>query len=337
MSHDTLLALAGAMGAVALLAGWRAVTVRDRGFFAVALATPVVAGIVGSVLFSAVAVANTGRPPLRLPFLTARLASTPAGLATLHKACPSSDLTICRYRDRLPVDWTDFLFDRQAGVYAAAPPHHRHALADEQYRFAAAVFAHAPLRTLGTIAGDVSKQLVTTDLADLRQREKARYFDAHFPVPVMAQARGSRVWQDAAILDRMHGRDTAAALVAAALLLAAAGLRRRIGLPREAVGIIMLILAGVLLNALICGSLASPWGRFQARVLWVVPAVAGSLAAAMFVSWLRKKGHGDERVGPEYLGVDARSGGGAGPRAGGGAVARTDEGDLARLSRTRAF
>jgi hypothetical protein len=38
-----------------------------------------------------------------------------------------------------------------------------------------------------------------------------------------------------------------------------------------------LIVFGVMLNALICGALAAPYDRFQARVIWLVPVAASVL------------------------------------------------------------
>ena len=39
-----------------------------------------------------------------------------------------------------------------------------------------------------------------------------------------------------------------------------------------------IVLMGVLANAIICGALASPYDRFQARVIWLVPLVALAVA-----------------------------------------------------------
>jgi hypothetical protein len=38
-----------------------------------------------------------------------------------------------------------------------------------------------------------------------------------------------------------------------------------------------LICVGVVVNALICGVLGGPFDRYQSRVIWLIPAVAGAL------------------------------------------------------------
>jgi formate/nitrite transporter FocA (FNT family) len=39
-----------------------------------------------------------------------------------------------------------------------------------------------------------------------------------------------------------------------------------------------LVVAGVLANAIVCGALASPADRFQARVIWLIPLLAVGMA-----------------------------------------------------------
>ncbi len=60
--------------------------------------------------------------------------------------------------------------------------------------------------------------------------------------------------------------------------------RRRMGrarsLPHRMTQCIALALAGVAVNALVCGLLASPLDRFQARVVWVLPLAAWLAALA---------------------------------------------------------
>jgi hypothetical protein len=34
------------------------------------------------------------------------------------------------------------------------------------------------------------------------------------------------------------------------------------------------IIAGVVLNAIVCGAVSGPWGRYQARVVWLIPMAA---------------------------------------------------------------
>ena len=67
--------------------------------------------------------------------------------------------------------------------------------------------------------------------------------------------------------------------------LAAAGLAIlwwRGTLTRRERSIVLFVLAALLLNAAICGALSGPHPRYQARVVWLLPLLAGAL-------WLRAR------------------------------------------------
>ena len=59
------------------------------------------------------------------------------GTAYLQQSCPESGFVLCDYKDRLPIDWRDFLFDEspEKGVFGAVPVETQLALADEQVAF----------------------------------------------------------------------------------------------------------------------------------------------------------------------------------------------------------
>ena len=56
-------------------------------------------------------------------------------------------------------------------------------------------------------------------------------------------------------------------------------MNRTISVPDHVLLFSALILVGLLVNGLVCGVLASPLGRFQARIIWVVPFLALTIAA----------------------------------------------------------
>lgn len=280
VSHDSLMILSGLLAILGSALGWRLVGGTRRWWLIAALAAPPLAGLFATLLFGAAATVATGEPPLRFPFLSARLASTPAGLDYLARACPSAGWALCPYRKRLPVSWTTFLFDTRAGVFPVASLAERRRMSGEQYRFAFALAADAPLQVSARLGADVVAQLITTDLEDLRQAEKAGDFRQLLPVELLDRMRKTQVWQDSTVLDRLHEREVVLSVSSAFFLLACLLFRRRLGLRESDVWLIVMVLAGVLLNALICGVLTSPWGRFQARLSWCLPLLALLLLAA---------------------------------------------------------
>ena len=46
-------------------------------------------------------------------------------------------------------------------------------------------------------------------------------------------------------------------------------------------------LAGLALNAAICGALSGPKGRYEMRVIWILPLIAGAIASTGSVNWRR--------------------------------------------------
>jgi hypothetical protein len=47
------------------------------------------------------------------------------------------------------------------------------------------------------------------------------------------------------------------------------------------------VLAGIALNAVICGALSGPKGRYEMRLIWVLPLIAGAIASTRTVHWRR--------------------------------------------------
>jgi hypothetical protein len=284
MSHDSHLAIAALLIPAVILLAWRHAGVSGRARLAwlSVLVAPLLAGMVGGVLFSQMAVARTGAPPLRLPHLTAQIVNLPAGQRYLREHCGSADFAVCAYRDRLPVHWIAFLFDRSpaTGVFGVAPDEQKRKFGEEQYRFALAVAAEYPVSLASSLVLQGLRQVGTFDLADLDQRAKAAYFTADYPAGVYAEIRQSALWANP---DLLHALDRATMMTAvlgcAALIILFLGHALKWAvLPDHVVRFAILVLLGILANDIVCGVLASPLGRFQARLIWLVPFLALALA-----------------------------------------------------------
>lgn len=286
-SHAALLAVLGA-GALALrLLPRRPRAPRPRG----AVAIPVLAlgcALAGGAAFEQAARLVHGAPPLARPHLTAHLVDLGPGARHARESCPGSGYALCAHADRLPVDWIDFLFSRdpRTGVFAVAGPAGQRALSDEQLRFAAATLASEPAATLGGLARDGLAQVWTLSLADVPvTREREAFLERGFPPDLVRLIRGSAVFERPGLAAAMtRVAEASSALAAAALALWAAarlGRDRAAGAPAgdpdpgpDPTIVLVVCLAGLLANALICGVLASPYGRFQARVTWILPLMA---------------------------------------------------------------
>lgn len=262
-----------------------------------ALSGAVALAVLAEVGFARAVERAVGAPPLRLPHLTARLVDGGPGTVYLQTQCPRLPArerwAACDFVDRYPLAWTDFLFeaDPARGVFAPARPDLKRRLSEEQVALAWQVLRQAPGPVLADLAADLPRQLLAFDIDiwGLGPRELAMYRGRVPPdlLAAMARSRGAQHpgWQSVA------SALTLASVTAAALVLAALMLRRRAfphapGTEARLWPATAVLLAGLVLNAAVCGLLASPLDRFQARVVWLVPL----LAAAWWAGWWATRG-----------------------------------------------
>ncbi|TCP36025.1 hypothetical protein [Sphingomonas sp. BK235] len=231
-------------------------------------------GVAGEAAFGAAVRAATGAGPVRPPFVAARLIADGPGRRYLAHACAEgSTLTLCRYRTRIPDDSDAFLWASTPGSFMAMPAEDRRRVAAEERGFALAVLADAPLAVIGTSLRNIGGQLLRWQVDDIADARRGGVNRAKLPPEVRAAYDRTR----AAHGDFPSGYYDALALpvtlLAAAVLLALA-LPRRAGMPAARRGYVAVVVAGILLNAAVCGAFSKPHDRYQSRVIWLVPLLA---------------------------------------------------------------
>ncbi len=252
-------------------------------------------GLAGQIAFGVAVRMISDAPPLGRPHITAHLVDLGPGTRYAQESCPESGYALCAYADRLPVDWIAFLFSRdpETGVAAIAPVDVQRALADEQIRFALGTLAAEPVATLGGLTYDGVRQLWTLSIEDVAQTRRSQTFlESNFPADLVALTQASRLYDTPEMLvvvTRITQISTALAGVLLAALLLTGRARGMAGGPAERGrrldpqlrALLWIVLAGLVINALVCGILASPYGRFQARIAWLLPFLALLSLAAM--------------------------------------------------------
>ena len=277
IAHDTHLLVAAAVVGASLAAR---LATRRVAWPALGVALGVVAvGVAAGMAFDAAVLDRTGQAPVRLPFMTAHLVGKPVLARFLATHCDGDPAPwhVCAYRGRLPLNWIDFLFDnRPTGTFAIAAPDARLAISREDVPLMLAVMRDAPGATAAALITDAGRQLGAFTLADLSQRDKAGYIDLHFPPAVRSSIHATRLWASNAAIDGLSRLQVAGVVVSLPVIgLAVLGLsRRRDGSAEPYLLLTWLVAAGVVGNAVVCGVLASPYDRFQARVVWLVPLLA---------------------------------------------------------------
>ena len=272
LAHSTHLAVLAALTVLCALA--RVVGISTLGWPVLARMVAVVAATVALEAGARSAMERAaGLPAQGLPFLTAHLVDGGPGTAFVRDRCPGSGFAICEQADALPVEWRHFLFR------IAAPDAYRSRLAAEDTRFALAVLRHDPAAVVGLALRDAARQVAMIGLGTtpIRAAIGERGALETSTSPVADEVREGRLYEAGWFYDAVSRSNAAAVLIGLVALAGVAALPGRDhGGPGSRVlsRLLTVVLSGLLLNAAICGILASPYDRFQARVAWLIPFLA---------------------------------------------------------------
>lgn len=274
--HSSHLLIAGAI--VAIAAPWglsKRYSVSWGGVGIIVLS--IVTGFVGEAAFGFAVKKLTGTSPIRPPFVMARVIADGPGYDFLKEKCPDAGFVVCDYLDRLPTLNSDvFLWsqDPTQGVFTPEPEERKRALSEEQFRFAIAVVAYDPIGYLKSASFNIWSQLSQFGLSEFNYStiQLQRYKDK---VPEPYQ---SEILETPAARGNMPIRIlTPITYVSVFLSLAIYSYsifrRRKSYISQPSIVFSTVILWGILANAIICGLLSTPHDRYQARVIWLIPAL----------------------------------------------------------------
>ena len=274
LAHSSHILILLALALPALIVGIFALRPWRRG--ATVVIAVALVGLTGESAFSLGVTALTGTPPIRPPFLTARLIEDGPGLAYLDAHCRPAHFHLCRYRDRLPLNSDIFLWGSKtiSGVFMAVPYHEQRALAAEQVAFVSAVVADRPLAVLTSTLAATGRQFQAVGLAEFNvSPTEARIFAKKLPAGPRAEMLTSGALRN--VLPTRAVTLLMALWAVAGLSITAIALCYRATRPAAAFGIILT--GGWLADVVVCGALSTPHDRYQARVLWVFALAAITL------------------------------------------------------------
>jgi hypothetical protein len=246
-----------------------------------------------------------GRPSLngeRPPFLTARIIADGPGRWYLEKHCGQLKWVICDHVHNLSDDPDNFLWGAD-GIYQNGSDRDNLRMVQEEIPFVLATLRAYPREQIFRSADNFWGQLKTFGFDDLGP---SSWVLDEFG-PVLPRARSSyvksRQARNALPLDLLTSIQIWAALPSLAVIAAFVPLlwRRhpsRRHFPRIA-GLSVVILSMVVANALITGTLSMVEDRFQCRVIWLVPFLAGMCVLDWWESRKPQDGGGsrDENLG----------------------------------------
>lgn len=243
------------------------------------LATPVVLAIAAHLAVNSYARHEVALSPASPIFLLARLIGDGPAFDYLQQACPERHFKLCAYLDDMPADSDAFLWGQDSVFVRAGGP----ALRDEARAIVAGTLQTYPARSLGNMALNAVRQFFAIGTGDwLRPNppsEAISQYIAYFFPNAADDYAGSRQNTGRLPLTALRCSHALFGLtgLAAGFFLMLEFARRREMRP---VALFLVILAGLVGNAIITGSLSGVHARYQSRVIWLVVFYAGIGALA---------------------------------------------------------
>lgn len=252
-----------------------------------------------------------GQPAIWPPFVLARVLADGPGTLYLQEVCPRDPdrFTLCRYLNELPpVDADHFLWEMDSGfgVFVRATNREQRAIVREQWDLIIpAVLARPGMQIRATLHNTL-RQLGLVGVEEFVWRERIRRgFAARFPTQLDELNRTrlpgtGEAWL--VVANWVMGTVLALSLLLIAARLLRPGAIRADGSAesreaRRETAWLLLLLGGVVVNAVISGALSEPHARYGARVIWLLPMAAALLAAAHrpWLAW-RREDHAPHRL-----------------------------------------
>lgn len=229
-----------------------------------------------------------GKPSLngkRLPFLMARVIADGPGDWYLENHCGQVKLTICDYVDELPMDTDDFLWAPD-GIWQRASEQTRARLRAEETPFVLATLRAYPREQLSRSAVNFWHQLTTFDLSLFHPDDwVTQEFDRVLP-PARSRYMQSRQARDALpyqFFTSVQNWTVIASIVVIGVFTPRTWRHR----PPLLAGLSLVIVSTVVANAFVTGILSMVENRFQSRVIWLLPLLAGILVLDWRDGWQR--------------------------------------------------
>lgn len=242
----------------------------------------IAAAVIGQAGFGMAVKRMTGAPPVRPPFIAMRLIADGPGYSYLRDHCSSQKYIYCRVLSQADPKSDTLLWtkDPRTSLFRGLSPDEQRQSAAEQPRFVRAVAAEHPVEVIGSAIRNSVEQLVRLDLRGFNySRENRGRFRDTLPPAAFASLTQTKAFQNqmptAAI--ELLSLLTAAASTLFFIYFVSAG--HRYDGHQRLRAFCLCIVAGIILNAVICGALSGPKGRYEMRLIWVLPLVAGAIAS----------------------------------------------------------
>jgi len=224
-----------------------------------------------------------GEPSLngkRPPFLMARMIADGPGRRYLQQQCPTQRIAICAHLHDLPDNVADFLW-RADGIWQSASPEQQDRMRKEEMSVVVGTLRAYPREEIRVSASHFWEQLHTFGLGDYEPRPWIlAMVDTVLP-GARARYLESRQAQETLPAELFTSVQDWTVIACVMVIACWAMFIRQWGSPRV-IGLTAVIVFVVVANAAVTGVLSNVEDRYQARVIWLVPLLAG----VFVLTWL---------------------------------------------------
>jgi hypothetical protein len=227
-----------------------------------------------------------GTPSLngdRPPYLMARVIADGPGRWYLEQNCPHLQWEVCNHLSQLSNDPDGFLWDDN-GAYQSGTDEQQAAINQEEMPLVRAALRAYPRQQLTRSAANFRDQLINFGLYGFDPNQwMLDQFDTTLPRARASYLR-SRQARTALNLELLTGIQLGALFVSLGVIAAAVPLLWRRHSHRLA-GLSLVAVSMVVANAFVTGVLSVVDDRYQCRVIWMIPLLAG----ACILDWLHQR------------------------------------------------
>ena len=215
------------------------------------------------------------------PYITARLIQDGPGMTYLETHCPNDDIPSCKLYAAL--QWSDdpyritathIVFETSArlGSFRLMTPEDQKAVADDQIGFFFDVLADQPAATVMAFLKNtfIQSGWVAVDLTIPSDKIVAQNEDV--TGLAFSTFDHGRITRDTGWLGPLTTWHEVFYVLSLLVIVALVLLPRRV--PGEVKALAVMVILGILANALVCGGISQPSTRYGARVIWLLPVIA---------------------------------------------------------------
>jgi hypothetical protein len=215
------------------------------------------------------------------PFLLARSWEDGPARAYLAAVCPQDGWAICAERERLAPSAQELLWREQDSYWTMTPETRAAIRAEEKAILLRAVLAD-PLGQLRASLANAATQLGRFGMDDFVLGRGAEVTSDDYTFVYLPRAPAA-IWSLGGFTTAIYAGSALALLVT---IVCCWRTRRSRGSSAPA----LFILAALAINAAICGALSGPHPRYQSRVVWLLPLLAGGLLLGSVPDVSRQRG-----------------------------------------------